>query len=83
MKGPASIQYTIRGVPGEVDRALRDKARRGKKSLNQVVIEELAASTHQKPVRIDLSDVVGKWTSDPAFDEVIASQRKIDLKKWK
>ena len=83
MKGPVPIQYTIRGVPGEVDRALREKARRRKKSLNQVVLEELAASTAQKAVRIDLSDVAGKWTPDPAFDEIIASQRKIDWKKWK
>ena len=78
-----AFQYTIRGVPGEIDRALREKARRVKKSLNHVVPEELAASTGQKPVRIDLSEVAGTWTPDPGFDAIIASQRRIDWKKWK
>ena len=31
----------------------------------------------------DFSDLVGKWKTDPAFDEIIASQRQIDPDKWK
>lgn len=30
----------------------------------------------------DFSDLVGKWVPDPAFDDVIASQRKIDATNW-
>jgi hypothetical protein len=33
--------------------------------------------------RADFSDLVGRWTSDPAFDEVLAAQRQIDPDKWK
>jgi hypothetical protein len=78
-----SIQYTIRGIPAEVDRALRKKAARAKKSVNQIVIEELANATVGKTRHADFSDLVGRWVPDPAFDEIIASQRRIDPDKWK
>ncbi len=29
------------------------------------------------------SNLVGQWTPDPAFDEIIAAQRQIDWDKWK
>ena len=77
------IQYTVRGVPKDVDRALRTKAAKQKVSLNQVIIAELAAATTGLRKRADFSDLVGQWTADPAFDEVIASQRQIDTDKWK
>ena len=77
------IQYTVRGVPKDVDRALRTKAAKQKVSLNQVIIAELAAATTGLRKRADFSDLVGKWTADPAFDEAIASQRQIDPDKWK
>jgi hypothetical protein len=84
MKSQASTkQYTIRGVPKEVDRALRQKAKRQKRSLNQVVIEELTESTLGAKRKTDLSDVTGGWVPDPAFDEILASQRQIDWDKWK
>lgn len=77
------IQYTIRGIPPEVDRVLRQKAARRKQSLNHVILEELtAASIGDKP-KADFSDLVGRWTPDPGFDETIAAQRQIDSSKWK
>lgn len=79
----SSIQYTIRGIPREVDRALRQKAARQKRSLNQVIVEELTEATIGAKRRTDLSDVTGGWIPDPAFDEIMASQRKIDWDKWK
>jgi hypothetical protein len=82
MKAQASVTYTVRGVPKDVDAALRKKAAQRKQSLNQVIVEELSQASGRKK-RIDLSDVVGKWEPDPAFDEIIASQRKIDRAKWK
>jgi hypothetical protein len=30
----------------------------------------------------DFSDLVGRWTPDPAFDEILAAQRQIDPEKW-
>jgi hypothetical protein len=84
MKSQAgSIQYTIRGVSPEVDRLLRKRAARANKSLNQIILEELAAATTGNRRRIDFSDVTGKWTPDPAFDEILAGQRQIDWDKWK
>jgi hypothetical protein len=77
------IQYTIRGVPPEVDRALRTKAAQLKISLNQLVVDELTRATTGRPRRADFSQLVGQWTPDPAFDEIIASQRQIDWDKWK
>ena len=76
-------QYTIRGVPPEVDRALRTKAAQLKLSLNQLVIDELTRATIGRPRRADFSNLVGQWTPDPAFDDVIADQRQIDWDKWK
>ena len=78
------IQYTIRGVPAEVDRLLRQKAAARHQSLNQVVVEELATANligHQR--KADFSELAGKWVDDPAFDEIIAAQRQIDPDKWK
>ena len=79
----ARVQYTIRGIPREVDRVLRQKAARRKQSLNQLVLEELTSAAMGKRRRIDLSDITGLWTPDPAFDEILASQRQIDWEKWK
>jgi len=77
------VQYTIRGVPPEVDRALRTKAAQLKISLNQVVVEELTRATIGRSRKADFSGLVGQWTPDPAFDEIIAAQRQIDWDKWK
>jgi hypothetical protein len=84
MKAQAeSVQYTVRGVPPELDVALRRKAARRKVSLNQMIIEELSEAALGARKRADFSDLVGKWTPDPAFDEIIAAGRQIDRKKWK
>lgn len=84
MKRQAPLaQYTVRGVPREVDLALRRKAAREKVSLNQIIVEELSEAALGTRSRADFSDLVGKWTPDPAFDEILAAGRQIDRKKWK
>ena len=83
MQPEEPAQYTIRGIPPEVDQALRKKAAQLKQSLNQVVVDELTRATVGHLRRSDFSDLVGQWTPDPGFDEVIASQRQIDWDKWK
>jgi hypothetical protein len=77
------IQYTVRGIPQEVDRVLRRRAAQRKLSLNQVIVEELTAGTIGVRKRADFHDVAGQWTPDPALDETIATQRQIDPDKWK
>ena len=79
----SALHYTIRGIPAEVDHALRARAAQRKQSLNRVVLDELTRALIGKPVKADFSDLVGKWTPDPGFDEVIDSQRQIDADKWK
>ena len=83
MKKHASIQYTVRGVPPEIDRALRRKAEQQNRSLNDLILEELAAATGVQRRRADFSDLVGRWIPDEAFDEIVRSQRQIDWDKWK
>ena len=78
-----ALQYTVRGIPLEVDRILRKRATQRKQSLNQVIIDELVRAASSAIRRADFSDLVGRWTPDPEFDRVIASQRRIDPDKWK
>ena len=82
-KQSRSTQYTIRGVPREVDSALRRKAAQRKQSLNQLIVDELILATGGHRRRADFSDLVGRWTADPAFDEILTAQRQIDPDKWK
>jgi hypothetical protein len=77
------VQYTVRGVPDEVDRELRKKAAQRKQSVNQVIIDELTRATIGRVQKADFSDLVGRWTPDPGFDEIVASQRQIDWDMWK
>ena len=77
------VQYTVRGIPREVDLALRKRAAQRKQSLNQVLVDELSAAVHIGIKKEDFSDVVGRWTPDPGFDEILASQRQIDPDRWK
>ena len=47
-KKAPSRRYTIRGIPEEVDRVLRQKAARQKRSLKQVVVEEIDGSDFRR-----------------------------------
>ena len=77
------VQYTIRGVPKEVDQALRRRAALRKQSLNQIIVEELTDAAVGRRPKADFSDLVGQWTADAGFDEVMAAQRQIDAERWK
>lgn len=81
-----SRQYTIRAVPEEVDRALRQRARREARSLNAVVVEALARGLEleAEPVRhTDLDDLIGTWQEDPDFDRAVADFERVDDDAWK
>lgn len=70
-------------MPPEVDRVFRQKASQRKLSLNQVILDTLTVAALGHKQRADFFDVVGKWIPDPAFDEILAAQRRIDPDKWK
>ena len=54
-----------------------------KQSLNQTILDELTLVTVGRKQRADFADLVGQWTPDPGFDEILATQRQIDWDKWK
>lgn len=80
------MQYTLRGIPSALDQAIRDRARAESKSLNEVAVEALAEGlgfgdgvfAHR-----DLSDIVGTWKKDAAFDAALREQDRIDQALWK
>ena len=75
-----SIRFVgyLRGGP-----PLRQKAAHRKQTLNKLILDELTVAAIGRKRSADFSDLVGRWTDDPAFDEVIAAQRQIDPDKWK
>jgi hypothetical protein len=84
MYARSSVQYTIRGIPPEVDEALRKKARDRRVSLNQLLVEELSNASGNSVGRRyrSLKGLAGKWKDDPEFDRIVAAQRQIDWSFW-
>jgi hypothetical protein len=85
MKRIKTVQYTIRGIPASVDRAVRARAKKENKSLNQLALEALqqALGLDQPRVHTDLDDLIGTWVEDPEFDKAIEEQDQIDEEKWR
>jgi hypothetical protein len=81
----SSTQYTIRGIPAEVDEALRRKAHRRSVSLNRLLVDELTVASGAqagKKVR-SLKGLAGRWKEDPEFDRIVGEQRRIDRELWR
>ena len=81
-----AIQYTLRNVPKGVDRALRRRAVQLAKSLNEVALEALAVGAgvgQGAEEHHDLDFLFGSWVDDPAVDQALSDQRKIDEDLWK
>ena len=75
------MQYTIRAIPDEIDRAVRHRAKRESKSLDAVVVDALARglALDAAPTRhTDLAHLVGTWQDDPDFDSAVAEFERID-----
>ena len=80
------MQYTIRNIPDYLDATLRDAAWREGKSLNETAVAALvrgAGLAERERVKRDLSDIAGTWQEEPAFDNAIAEQQKIDEAMWR
>ncbi len=80
------MQHTIRRIPPALDAAIRERARREGKSLNEVAVAALAESLgfgRGRVVRRDLTDVVGTWKRDAAVDAALTAQDRVDESLWK
>ncbi len=82
---------TIRNLPPDLARTIRQRAKADGTSLNRTVInllrERTAATKNGRPrARYrDLDALAGTWTKAQAaeFEKELAAQRKIDLELWK
>ena len=78
-------QYTIRDIPSTVDGALRRRAKREGKSLNQVTVEALTLAVglaEERPAYHDLDDLAGTWVADAEFDAALEAQDQVDSELW-
>ena len=85
MPANSEVQYTVRGIPREVDKVLRRRAHQRGISLNRLLIEELSAAgggLQGRRYRL-LKDLGGRWQDDREFDRILAEHRRIDRDLWK
>jgi len=80
-----TVQFTVRHVPTQDERALKRKAAIAGKSLNGVLLEALSreAGVEREITFDDLDRLAGRWQDDPEFDEAILGQHQIDESLWK
>lgn len=81
-----AVQYTLRNVPKSVDRALRRRAARLSKSLNEVALAALAAGVgleQKAKEHHDLDFLFGSWVEDPTVERALEDQRKVDEDLWR
>ena len=76
------MQYTIRGIPVEVDFALRRRAKALGVSINRLIVDELVKATVGRRKLGDFSEFVGTWQPDEAYDAAVAEQRRVYESDW-
>ena len=82
---------TLRNLPPDLARLIRQKAKADGTSLNRTVINLLREKVSAPKVRPkqtryrDLDALAGSWTKKQAdeFDRELTAQRKIDPEMWK
>jgi hypothetical protein len=81
----SSTQYTIRNIPPELDKAIKARAKRLGKSINQVALEALANVVDRPIPRRSLRNMPGAWSKSEAekFDRFLEQHRAIDEELWK
>jgi hypothetical protein len=77
-------QYAIRKIPPELDRALKKRAKQLGKSVNQLVLDALAAYVGQPPRFRDLARMPHPMTKAEhrALQVALEEQRQIDSELW-
>ncbi len=82
---------TVRSIPPEVARAIRQKAKKKGISINKAVISLLEERTGTQgkrqpaPIYHDLDSLAGSWSRVEAttFSKSLSEQRRIDPDLWK
>ena len=81
---------TLRNLPPKVAKAIREKARKERLSMNKTVIKLLEEATGatleaKRVVHHDLDRFFGTWTKEEAdaFDEALREQRQVEPEMWK
>ncbi|MBI1864158.1 MAG: hypothetical protein HYR98_00160 [Nitrospirae bacterium] len=81
---------TLRNIPPQLARVIRNKARAGRQSINKAVLGLLEERTGvrgrtRRVVHHDLDSLVGSWSKEEAagFRKALARQRSIDAELWK
>ena len=85
------MQLTLRGLPPEIEEAIREEARTGRISLNKAVIKFLEKAIggpgmrKELPVHDDLDRFCGIWSPEEAkdMDEHLSDIRTMDEELWK
>jgi hypothetical protein len=80
------MQYTIRGIPPELDAALRSRARESGQSLNEAAVEAMiegAGLSGTARKRRDLRDIAGSWKRDQRLESALKAQDRIDDELWR
>ncbi len=80
------MQYSVRGIPPEVDRALRARAKEQGASLNEVTLEALEEGIglgRGHFARRDLTGIAGTWRREAAVEQALAAQDEVDEALWK
>lgn len=80
------MQYTVRGIPPNLDTALRERARASGVSLNEaavVALTEGAGLIGSPRKHRSLKDIAGTWKADKAFETALAAQDQVDEDLWR
>ena len=80
---------TVRNLPPAVAKAVREKARKEKLSLNKAIVKLLEEATgsgtgKRRAIHHGLDRFFGTWTEAEAdaFDQALREQRPIDPEMW-
>ena len=79
---------TVRNLPPAVVKAVKERARKEKLSLNRAIVSllEEATGTRQgkKVLHHDLDHLAGRWSEQEyrEFMEALSEQRRIDPEMW-
>jgi hypothetical protein len=80
------MQYTLRRIPKQIDAALRRRAKRERKTLNQAAVDALAEGlglVREPERRRSVRDLVGARSKDPELESALEDQRRIDPELWR